>query len=59
SAYIFSPSVKGIGINVVRSLIEGAGQGIQTILRRTNLLQKVKKAWRDHAKHKEPAHVEA
>ncbi|MGB7602785.1 MAG: GNAT family N-acetyltransferase, partial [Candidatus Sulfotelmatobacter sp.] len=42
SAYIFSPSVKGIGINVVRSLIEGAGQGIQTILRRTNLLQKVK-----------------
>ena len=58
SAYIFGPSLKGIGINVVRSLVEGTGRVIQAILRRTNLLSKVKKAWRDHARHKEPAHVE-
>jgi hypothetical protein len=58
SAYIFAPTLKGISINGVRSLVEGTGRGIQAILRRTNLLQKVKKAWRDHAKSKEPAHVE-
>lgn len=59
SVYIFAPSLKAIGINAVRSLIEGTGRGIQTILTRTNLLQKVKKAWRDHAKHKEATHAEA
>jgi CelD/BcsL family acetyltransferase involved in cellulose biosynthesis len=58
SAYIFAPSLKGVSINVARSLIEGTGQGIQAILRRTNLLSKVKKAWRDHARNKGPAQVE-
>jgi hypothetical protein len=58
SAYIFAPSLKGISINVVRSLIEGTGQAIQKVLVRTNLLQKVKKAWRNHAKHNEPVHAE-
>jgi CelD/BcsL family acetyltransferase involved in cellulose biosynthesis len=59
SVYIFAPTVKGIDINVVRTLIVGADQLIKRMLSRTNLLQKVKKAWRGHAKLKEPAQADA
>ena len=53
-AYIFAPSLTGTGINVVRSLVEGTGRAIQKVLARTNLLQKIKKGWRNRVRHKEP-----
>lgn len=53
SAYIFAPSVKGIAINAIRTLVEGSVRAVQRVLVRTNLMQKVKKAWRNHAAHKE------
>ncbi len=48
SVYIFAPTLKGISLNLVRSVVGGMDQAIKNVLARTNLLQKVKKAWRDH-----------
>lgn len=59
SVYIFSPNLKGIGINMVRTLIVGTDQLIKKMLARTSLLKKVKKAWRGRAKLKEPVHAGA
>jgi len=58
SAYIFAPTFKGVSINLLRSLIVGIDQTVKKALVRTNLLQKVKKVWRGHARPKEPAHAE-
>jgi hypothetical protein len=59
SVYIFAPTFKGISINIVRSFIVGTDQIIKKILARTNLLQKIKKAWRGRAKPKEALHADA
>ncbi len=59
SVYIFAPTFKGVGINLVRSVVVGTDQLLKKTLSRTNLLQKVKKAWRGHAKLKEPAQADA
>jgi CelD/BcsL family acetyltransferase involved in cellulose biosynthesis len=59
SVYIFAPTFKGMSINLVRSVIVGTDQLIKKTLARTNLLQKVKKAWRGRAKLKEPVHADA
>jgi GNAT acetyltransferase-like protein len=56
--YMFAPTLKGISLNVVRSLIVGMDQIIKKALARTNLLQKVKKAWRNHAKPKDPVRAD-
>ena len=53
SVYIFAPSLKGISLNVVRSFIGGIDQIIKKALARTNLLQRIKKHWRAHARPKE------
>lgn len=50
--YIFAPSARGIGLNVLRSFIGGLDQTIKKVLARTSLLQKLKKAWRNHARSK-------
>lgn len=59
SVYIFAPSLKGVGLNLVRSLFLGMDRTIKAALERTNLLQRVKKAWRDRAKLKAAARQEA
>jgi hypothetical protein len=51
--YIFAPSLKGISLNLVRSSIGGIDQAIKKVLTRTNLLQRIKKHWRAHARPKE------
>lgn len=57
--YIFAPTFKGISLNLVRTVIVGTDQMIKEALVRTNLLQKVKKAWRKHARPKEPVQADA
>ena len=59
SLYIFAPTIKGMSLNLVRSLIVGTDQRIKKMLARTNLLQKVKKAWRARAKLKGAVHADA
>jgi hypothetical protein len=59
SLYIFAPTFKGICLNMARSLVGGLDQVIKKVLARTNLLQKIKKAWRNHAKPKEAVHADA
>jgi len=56
SVCIFGPTVKGIGLNMARSLVGGMDQTIKRALARTDLLQRVKKAWRNHAKSKAAVH---
>jgi hypothetical protein len=51
--YIFAPSLKGISLNLLRSSIVGIDQAIKKALKRTNLLQRIKKHWRAHATPKE------
>ena len=53
AVHIFAPSVKGVALNAVRSIVGGADQAIKKVLARTNLLPKIKKAWRERAKPKE------
>jgi hypothetical protein len=52
AVYIFAPSLKGISLNLVRSSIGGLDQAIKKALTRTNLLQRIKKSWRAHARLK-------
>jgi hypothetical protein len=59
AVYIFAPTFKGIGLNLARTLISWTDQTIKKVLARTNLLQRIKKAWRDRAKPKEAAHAAA
>ena len=53
AVYIFAPTLKGIGLNLVRTLIGGVDQTIKKMLASTGLLQKIKKRWRTHATPKE------
>jgi len=46
SVYVFAPTLKGLSLNVVRSLIVGTHQIIKKALARTSLLKKIKKYWR-------------
>lgn len=55
SAYIFAPTIRGIGLNSIRSLVGGVDQVVKNVLVRTNLLQRVKKAWRASARSKAAA----
>jgi CelD/BcsL family acetyltransferase involved in cellulose biosynthesis len=47
SIYIFAPSVKGIGINLLRMPTAWLNHWAQEILGKTSLLVKVKRMWRD------------
>ena len=58
SFHLFAPTLKGVSLNLVRSPIAWSDQIIKKALVRTNLLQKVKKAWRDHARPKEPVQAD-
>lgn len=46
SVYIFAPSLKGIILNLVRTIVVGMDQTIKKALARTDLLRRIKKAWR-------------
>jgi hypothetical protein len=46
SVYVFSPTIKGISLNLIRSSIVGIDQAIKKALAHTNLLQRIKKHWR-------------
>jgi len=59
SVYIYAPSLKGIGLNLIRTLVVGVDQTVKRALARTNLLRKAKKAWRDHMRPREAVHVDA
>jgi hypothetical protein len=48
--HIFAPTLKGVSLNLARTLIVGLDQLTKKALARTNLLQKVKRAWRNHGK---------
>lgn len=52
SVYIFAPRIKAICLNLIRTLVGGTDQAVKSLLVRTNLLQRVKKAWRAHARSK-------
>jgi hypothetical protein len=52
AVYIFAPTVKGIGLNLARTLISGIDQTIKKVLARTNLLATIKKSWRARARSK-------
>lgn len=53
AVYIFAPSVKGFCLNASRSIVEGTDKAIKKVLAHTNLLPRIKKAWREHARAKE------
>jgi hypothetical protein len=59
SIHIFAPTIKGISLNLARSVIVGTDLIVKKALTRTNLLQRVKKAWRNRAKAKEPVQAGA
>lgn len=44
--YVFAPTLKGISLNLVRTLIGGMDQTIKKALSSAGLLQKIKKGWR-------------
>jgi hypothetical protein len=46
SVYIFAPSLRGISLNLVRTIVVGMDQTIKKALARTDLLRRIKKAWR-------------
>jgi hypothetical protein len=53
SVHIFAPSAKGIGLNAFCSVVGGTDKAIKKVLAGTNLLPRIKKAWRERAKPKE------
>jgi CelD/BcsL family acetyltransferase involved in cellulose biosynthesis len=52
SVYIFAPIFKGIGINSARLLVTLVSNWAQLILRKTNLLGRIKRIWRDRLSQK-------
>jgi len=50
SVYIFASTLRGISLNLVRTLIGRMDRTVKKALARTNLLQKIKKAWRANAR---------
>lgn len=55
SVYIFAPSLKGINLNLARTVVVGMDQTIKKALANSGLLQKVKKAWRARARPRRAA----
>jgi hypothetical protein len=53
SVYIFAPSLKGISLNLVRTIVAGMDQTIKRALEGIGLLQKIKKVWRTRVTPKE------
>jgi hypothetical protein len=53
SVYIFAPSLKGIRLNLVRTIVAGMDQTIKRVLGGIGLLQKIKKVWRNRLTPKE------
>lgn len=49
SVLLFAPTVKGVSLNLVRTPLVAASSMAHSILARTDLLQKIKKAWRNRA----------
>ena len=43
---IFAPTVKGISLNLVRTLLDGMNQSTKKALASTSLLQKIRRKWR-------------
>jgi Acetyltransferase (GNAT) domain len=50
--HIFAPSLKGISLNLTRTVVAGADQAIKKVLASTGLLQKIKKKLRERARPK-------
>lgn len=53
AVHIFAPSVKGVGLNLTRTVVAGADQAIKKMLTSAGLLQKIKKQLRERARPKE------
>ena len=53
SVHIFAPTLKGIALNLSKTLIAGLDQLIKKALSRTGLLQQIKKSWRGRATPRE------
>jgi len=53
SVFIFASSVKGISLNLIRTFFSGIDQAAKKALVSTNLLQRIKKRWRTHARAKQ------
>ena len=51
--HIFAPTLKGVSLNLTRTLIGGLDQTIKKALSSTGLLQKIKKGWRARARPQE------
>lgn len=52
--FIFSPTLRGIKINAIRSIIAALDMTAKGIIMKSKYLQKIKKIWRDKAKSKLP-----
>ncbi len=55
SCFIFAPSAKGLLVNSVRTATVLADSSLKKALKRTNLLPKIKRMWRDRAAQKKTA----
>lgn len=53
--HIFAPSLKGVALNLVRTCVGSVDKALKNTLVRTNLLQKVKRTWRNHVRQREAA----
>lgn len=52
SFFVFAPSLKGLYVNCLRAPLIGAANGARRVLSKTEMLQKVKRAWRDRLTRK-------
>jgi hypothetical protein len=48
AVYIFAPSLRGVSLNLVRTIVGGTDQMVKKVLARTGLVQRIKTAWRSH-----------
>ena len=48
--YIFAPTMRGIVVNICRTLVALTDQGLKQFLKKTNLLQRAKTLWRTQAR---------
>jgi CelD/BcsL family acetyltransferase involved in cellulose biosynthesis len=46
TVYIFAPNIMGVGLNAIRSAVGLLSRSTKVLMRRTPLLQKIKRAWR-------------
>lgn len=59
AVHIFAPTIKGFYLNVVRSSVGTVDHALKSVLERTNLLQKIKRGWRNRARPKEALQASA